>query len=99
MVAVRWEYQDRMVMFTETPDGLASGLEWLTDTGRKGWELVAAIPLIAPNKDGIAYGTVGVHLIFKRPGAAGRRASGPGNGVRSSPRGGRRGRGRRGEGA
>jgi hypothetical protein len=85
-----------MVMFTETPDGLTSGLEWLTDTGRKGWELVAAIPLIAPNKDGIAYGTVGVHLIFKRPGAVGRRAPGAGDGRRrSSPSGDRRGRGRR----
>ncbi len=83
-----------MVMFTETPDGLASGLEWLTDTGRKGWELVAAIPLIAPNKDGVAYGTVGVHLIFKRHGEAGRRASGLGAGKRGpSPRPGRSGRG------
>jgi hypothetical protein len=82
-------------MFTETPDGLASGLEWLTETGRKGWELVAAIPLIAPNKDGIAYGTVGVHLIFKRPGAAGRRPAGPRErvGVRGRSRnGGRRAR-------
>lgn len=96
---MRWEYQDRMVMFTETPDGLASGLEWLTATGRKGWELVAAIPLIAPNKDGIAYGTVGVHLIFKRPGAAERRGPGRGNGTRRpSSRRARRGRGRRGDG-
>jgi hypothetical protein len=23
--------------------------------------------LIAPNKDGVAYGTIGLHLIFKRP--------------------------------
>lgn len=98
VVGVRWDYLDRMVMFTETPDGLASGLEWLTDAGRKGWELVAAIPLIAPNKDGVAYGTVGVHLIFKRRGAAELRASarrvrkrGP------SPRVGRRGRGHGGE--
>jgi len=62
-----WEYQDRMVMFTETPDGLTSGLDWLNDVGQEGWELVGAIPLIAPNKDGVAYGTVGAHLIFKRP--------------------------------
>lgn len=95
---MRWEYQDRMVMFTETPDGLASGLEWLTATGRKGWELVAAIPLIAPNKDGIAYGTVGVHLIFKRPGAAGQHASGRGNGIRRpSPRRSRGSRARKGD--
>ncbi len=65
---MRWEYQDRMVMFTETPEGLASGLGWLNDAGRDGWELVGAIPLIAPNRDGVAYGTVGAHLIFKRPG-------------------------------
>jgi hypothetical protein len=87
-------------MFTETPDGLASGLEWLTATGRKGWELVAAIPLIAPNKDGIAYGTVGVHLIFKRPRAAGRRAPERGDGFpRSSSRRSRGGRGHKGDGA
>ena len=54
-------------MFTETPDGLASGLDWLNDVGRQGWELVGAVPLVAPNKEGVAYGTVGVHLIFKRP--------------------------------
>ena len=24
-------------------------------------------PLIAPNRDGVAYGTIGVHLVFKRP--------------------------------
>lgn len=87
-------------MFTETPDGLASGLEWLTATGRRGWELVAAIPLIAPNKDGVAYGTVGVHLIFKRPGGAGRRALEREDGIRAPSRRRRRGgRARRGEGA
>ena len=85
-------------MFTETPDGLASGLEWLTETGGKGWELVAAIPLIAPNKDGIAYGTVGVHLIFKRPGAAGRRPAGSPERVRVRGRSGSGGRGGRKEG-
>ena len=62
-----WEYHDRMVMFTETPDGLTSGLDWLNDVGQQRWELVGAIPLIAPNRDGVAYGTVGAHLIFKRP--------------------------------
>ena len=29
--------------------------------------LAAAVPLIAPNRDGIAYGTVGCHMILKRP--------------------------------
>jgi hypothetical protein len=77
---VRWEYHDRMVMFTETPDGLTSGLDWLNDAGRQGWELVGAIPLIAPNRDGVAYGTVGVHLIFKRSGEARRRPPRPGGG-------------------
>ncbi len=72
---MRWEYHDRMVMFTETPEGLTSGLDWLNDAGRDGWELVGAIPLIAPNRDGVAYGTVGAHLIFKRPGEP---AKGPG---------------------
>lgn len=74
---VRWEYHDRMVMFMETPDGLTSGLNWLNDAGREGWELVSAIPLIAPNRDGVAYGTVGVHLIFKRPEEARRRPPKP----------------------
>jgi hypothetical protein len=31
-----------------------------------GWELVSAVPLIAPNRDGIAYGTVGSQMILKR---------------------------------
>ncbi len=87
---MRWEYQDRMVMFTETPEGLTSGLDWLNETGRQGWELVGAIPLIAPNKDGIAYGTVGVHLIFKRRGEAGRRPPGPRGKVRGPSRSGDR---------
>jgi len=35
--------------------------------GRDGWEVVSAIPLIAPNREGIAYGTVGALIILKRP--------------------------------
>lgn len=64
---MRWEYQDRMIMFKETGEGLASGLEWLNEVGRDGWEVASAIPLIAPNREGIAYGTVGALIIFKRP--------------------------------
>jgi len=41
-------------------------MEWLQEAGRDGWELVSAIPLIAPNRDGIAYGTVGSQMILKR---------------------------------
>ena len=45
-----------------------SGLDtWINEAGGDGWELVSSTPLIAPNKDGVAYGTIGVHLIFKRP--------------------------------
>jgi hypothetical protein len=69
---MRWQYQDRMVMFKETADGLVSGLDWLNDVGREGWEMVSVVPLIAPNKDGFAYGTVGALMIFKRPQAEGR---------------------------
>jgi len=64
---MRWEYQDRMVMFKETDEGLASGLEWLNEVGQDGWEVASAIPLIAPNREGIAYGTVGALIILKRP--------------------------------
>ncbi len=65
---MQWEYFDRMVLFTETPEGLVSGLEaWINGAGGDGWELASSTPLIAPNKDGVAYGTIGVHLIFKRP--------------------------------
>ena len=64
---MKWEYFDRMVMFTETEQGMVSGLEdWINDAGAEGWELVGTTPLIAPNKDGIAYGTIGLHLVFKR---------------------------------
>lgn len=65
---MHWEYFDRMVLSTETSEGLVSGLDtWINGAGEDGWELVGSAPLIAPNKDGIAYGTIGVHLIFKRP--------------------------------
>lgn len=63
---IRWEYRDEMVMFEETPDGLASNLGWLHEAGEEGWELVGCVPLIAPNKDGYAYGTVGLVAILKR---------------------------------
>lgn len=60
------EYMDKMVVFRETPEGLAADMEWLHEAGREGWELVSAIPLIAPNRDGVAYGTVGSYMILKR---------------------------------
>jgi hypothetical protein len=66
---MRWEYRDEMVMFKETKDGLVSNLEVLGARGSDGWELASSVPLIAPNRDGVAYGTVGVLLIFKRPAA------------------------------
>lgn len=61
-----FEYMEKMVMFKDTPEGLVAELDWLHEAGEEGWELVSAVPLIAPNRDGIAYGTVGCHLIFKR---------------------------------
>lgn len=65
---VKWEYFDRMVLFSETEEGMISGLDaWINDAGGDGWELVGTTPLIAPNKDGVAYGTIGIHLVFKRP--------------------------------
>jgi hypothetical protein len=64
---MKWEYRDEMVMFKETQDGLVSNLEPLNAWGLDGWELVSSVPLIAPNRDGVAYGTVGALLIFKRP--------------------------------
>ncbi|MGZ8851541.1 MAG: hypothetical protein ACXW3E_14605 [Thermoanaerobaculia bacterium] len=68
---MQWEYFDKMVTFNDSPEGMVSGLDaWINDVGSEGWELTSSIPLIAPNKDGIAYGTIGVHLIFKRPLAA-----------------------------
>jgi hypothetical protein len=64
---MRWEYRDEMVMFKETQDGLVSNLEALQTWGADGWELTTSVPLIAPNREGVAYGTVGALLIFKRP--------------------------------
>ncbi len=67
---MKWEYLDRMVIFQDAEGGMTSGLDaWINDVGTEGWELASSIPLIAPNKDGVAYGTIGVHLIFKRPAA------------------------------
>jgi len=60
------EYMEKIVMFKETAEGLTTEMDWLHDAGKDGWELVTAIPLIAPNRDGIAYGTVGSHMILKR---------------------------------
>ncbi len=65
---MQWEYFDRMVTFNETEQGMVSGLDtWINGAGADGWELVGSCPLIAPNRDGIAYGTIGIHLVFKRP--------------------------------
>jgi len=61
-----FEYMEKMVMFKDTPEGLVAELDWLHEAGEEGWELVSAVPLIAPNRDGIAYGTVGSHMILKR---------------------------------
>lgn len=64
---MQWEYFDRMVIFSDSAEGMVSGLDtWINGVGSEGWELASSIPLIAPNKDGVAYGTIGVHLIFKR---------------------------------
>jgi len=63
----RFEYFDKMVIFEDSEEGMQSKLDtWINDVGKDGWELVSSAPLIAPNKDGIAYGTIGLHLIFKR---------------------------------
>ena len=65
---MQWEYFDKMVIFTDSEEGMLSGLDaWINGAGADGWELVSSTPLIAPNKDGVAYGTIGLHLIFKRP--------------------------------
>jgi hypothetical protein len=64
---MQWEYFDRMVIFSDAEGGMVSGLDtWINGVGTEGWELVSSAPLIAPNKDGVAYGTIGLHLIFKR---------------------------------
>jgi len=62
-----FEYMEKIVMFKDTKEGLVAEMDWLHEAGAEGWELVSAIPLIAPNRDGIAYGTVGSHMILKRP--------------------------------
>jgi len=68
---MQWEYLDKMCLFTDTTDGLVSGMDsWVNEVGAQGWELVGSSPLIAPNREGIAYGTIGVHLVFKRPRSA-----------------------------
>ncbi len=52
---MQWEYLDRMVVFSETPEGTVSGLEaWINGAGGDGWELGSSTPLIASNKDGVA---------------------------------------------
>ena len=61
-----FEYMEKIVMFKETPEGLTAEMDWLREAGEEGWELSVAVPLIAPNRDGIAYGTVGSHMILKR---------------------------------
>ena len=61
-----FEYMDRMVMFQDTPEGLTTEMGWLKEAGQDGWELVTSVPLIAPNRDGIAYGTVGCLMVLKR---------------------------------
>ncbi len=74
---MQWEYFDRMVLFSETEEGMVSGLNaWINEAGAERWELVSSAPLIAPNKDGVAYGTIGLHLIFKRPHQAAEASSG-----------------------
>ncbi|OGO43719.1 MAG: hypothetical protein A2Z04_01345 [Chloroflexi bacterium RBG_16_57_9] len=63
----KWEYRERMVIFAETEEGLVSEVDkWINGYGEEGWELVSAIPLIAPNQQGVAYGTVGAQYVFKR---------------------------------
>lgn len=61
-----WEYLDKVLMFKESSQGLEADMSWLRERGEEGWELVSSLPLIAPNRDGIAYGTVGCHLVLKR---------------------------------
>lgn len=61
-----YEYMEKIVMFKETAEGLAADMGWLHEAGKEDWELVGMIPLIAPNRDGIAYGTVGSQMILKR---------------------------------
>ena len=61
---MKWECLDERVMFKETRDGLISNLDSLGATGAEGWG------------DGVAYGTVEVLLVFKRPVAGDTRNTG-----------------------
>jgi hypothetical protein len=63
---MRWQYKGEMILFEETEEGLLPRLDWLEEAGGQGWELVSTLPLIAPNRDGVAYGTVGLFAILKR---------------------------------
>jgi hypothetical protein len=63
---MRWEYKGEMVLFEETEEGLVPRLDWLEEASSQGWELASTVPLIAPNRDGVAYGTVGLFAILKR---------------------------------
>lgn len=63
---MRWEYRTEMVLFDETDEGLVPSLDWLEEAGQEGWELAGTVPLIAPNREGVAYGTVGLFAILKR---------------------------------
>jgi hypothetical protein len=74
---MRWEYRTEMVLFDETEEGLVPRLDWLEQAGEEEWELAGTVPLIAPNRDGIAYGTVGLVAILKR-GLDGRAGGGAG---------------------
>ncbi len=74
---MRWEYRTEMVLFDETDEGLIPRLDWLEEAGQEGWELAGTVPLIAPNREGVAYGTVGLLAILKR-GLDGRTTEGPG---------------------
>lgn len=63
---MRWEYKSMMMLFEETEEGLVARLDWLEEAGSQGWELASTLPLIAPNREGVAYGTVGLFAILKR---------------------------------
>jgi hypothetical protein len=63
---MRWEYKSEMMLFEETEEGLVARLDWLEEAGSQGWELASTLPLIAPNREGVAYGTVGLFAILKR---------------------------------
>jgi len=48
---MQWEYFDRMVVFSESEEGMVSGLDsWINGAGADGWELVSSVPLIAPTR-------------------------------------------------